>query len=99
MKTPKKMHFDIFASFLAFSTPSPKNLNFQRYFERIQLSTRKFYNHWFFLLSRRWYCSLSKIQKKSKFTKKKEKIKIYKKNREEKEKLRDQFGNLLTLLL
>jgi hypothetical protein len=45
MKTPKKMHFDIFASFLAFSTPSPKNLNFQRYFERIQLSTRKFYNH------------------------------------------------------
>jgi len=40
MKTPKKMHFDIFASFLAFSTSSQKNLNFQRYFERGQLLTR-----------------------------------------------------------
>ena len=86
MKTPKKMHFDIFASFLAFSTPSPKNLNFQRYFERIQLSTRKFYNHWFFLLSRRWYCSLSKIQKKIKIYKKKKKKSKFTKKTEKKKK-------------
>jgi len=39
-ENPKKMHFDIFASFLAFSTSSQKNLNFQRYFERVQLLTR-----------------------------------------------------------
>jgi hypothetical protein len=45
MKTQKKIHFDIFASFLAFSMSSQKNLNFQRYFERVQLLTRKFYNH------------------------------------------------------
>jgi hypothetical protein len=89
------MHFDIFASFLAFSTPSQKNLNFQRYFERVQLLTRKFYNHWFFLLSRRWYARFQKYKKIRK-------IKIYikkEKKKREKEKLRDQFGNLLTLLL
>jgi hypothetical protein len=39
-ENPQKMHFDIFASFLAFSTSSQKNLNFQRYFERVQLLTR-----------------------------------------------------------
>jgi hypothetical protein len=39
MKTPKKCIFDIFASFLAFSTSSQNNLNFQRYFERVQLLT------------------------------------------------------------
>jgi len=45
MKTQKKCIFDIFASFLAFSTSSQKNLNFQRYLERVQLLTRKFYDH------------------------------------------------------
>jgi hypothetical protein len=81
---PKKCIFDIFASFLAFSMSSQKNLNFQRYLERVQLLTLKFYDHWFSLLSWRWYCSLSKIQKIRK-------IKIYKKKRkrEGKEKLRD----------
>jgi len=44
-ENPKKYIFDIFASFLAFSTSFQKNLNFQRYFERVQLLTRKFYNH------------------------------------------------------
>jgi len=34
--------------------------------ERVQLLTRKFYDHWFSLLSWRWYCSLSKIQKNKK---------------------------------
>ena len=50
-ENPKKYIFDIFASFLAFSTSSQKNLNFQRYLKRVQLLTRKFYDHWFFLLS------------------------------------------------
>jgi flagellar basal body-associated protein FliL len=45
MKTPKKCIFDIFALFLAFLTSSQKNLNFQRYLERVQLLTRKFYDH------------------------------------------------------
>ena len=36
----KKYILDIFASFLAFSKSSQKNLNFQRYFERVQLLTR-----------------------------------------------------------
>ena len=40
MKTQKKCIFDIFASLLAFSTSSQKNLNFQKYFERVQLLTR-----------------------------------------------------------
>jgi hypothetical protein len=44
-ENPKKCIFDIFALFLAFSTSSQKNLNFQRYLERIQLLTRKFYDH------------------------------------------------------
>jgi hypothetical protein len=44
-KNPKKCILDIFALFLAFSMTSQKNLNFQRYFERVQLLTRKFYNH------------------------------------------------------
>jgi hypothetical protein len=44
-ENPKKCIFDIFASFLAFSTLSQKNLKFQRYFECVQLLTRKFYNH------------------------------------------------------
>jgi hypothetical protein len=39
-ETPKKYIFDIFILFLAFSTLSQKNLNFQRYFERVQLLTR-----------------------------------------------------------
>jgi hypothetical protein len=44
-ENPKKCIFDIFASFSAFSTSSQKNLNFQRYFQRVQLLTCKFYNH------------------------------------------------------
>jgi len=44
-ENPKKYIFDIFASFLAFSTSSQKNLNFQRYLKRVQLLTRKFYDH------------------------------------------------------
>jgi hypothetical protein len=39
-ENPKKYIFDIFALFLAFSTSSQKNLNFQKYFERVQLLTR-----------------------------------------------------------
>jgi len=39
-ENPKKYIFDIFTSFLAFSTSSQKNLNFQRYFEHVQLLTR-----------------------------------------------------------
>jgi len=39
-ENPKICIFDIFASFLAFSTSSQKNLNFQRYLERVQLLTR-----------------------------------------------------------
>jgi hypothetical protein len=35
----KKMHFDIFTSFLAFSISSQKNFNFQRYFKHVQLLT------------------------------------------------------------
>jgi hypothetical protein len=69
----QKMYFWYICLFLAFSTSSQKNLNFQRYLERVQLLTRKFYDHWFSLLSWRWYCSFSKIQKKIR------KIKIYKK--------------------
>ena len=64
-ENPQKLHFDIFALFLAFSTSSQKNLNFQRYLERVQLLTRKFYDHWFFLLRLHWYWSLLKIQKKN----------------------------------
>jgi len=78
MKT-QKMYFWYICLFLAFSTSSQKNLNFQRYLERVQLLTRKFYDHWFSLLSWRWYRSLSKIQKKNKknqFTKKKRKGKV-----------------------
>jgi hypothetical protein len=74
-KNPKKNAFWYICIFLAFLMSFQKNLNFQRYFERVQLLTLKFYNHWFFLLSRHWYCSLLKIQKKkrrkSKLTKKK----------------------------
>jgi hypothetical protein len=44
-ENPKKCIFDTFASFLAFSTSSQKNLNFQRHLERVQLLTRKFYDH------------------------------------------------------
>jgi hypothetical protein len=51
IKTLKKCIFDIFTLFLAFSTSSQKNLNFQSYLEYIQLLTRKFYDHLFFLLS------------------------------------------------
>jgi hypothetical protein len=36
-ENPKKYIFDMFASFLAFSTPSQKNLNCQMYFKRVQL--------------------------------------------------------------
>jgi hypothetical protein len=39
-ENPKKCIFDTFALFLAFSTSSQKNLNFQRYFEHVQLLTR-----------------------------------------------------------
>jgi hypothetical protein len=39
-ENPKIYIFYIFASFLAFSTSSQKNLNFQRYLERVQLLTR-----------------------------------------------------------
>jgi hypothetical protein len=38
-KNPKTCIFNIFVSFLAFSTSSQKNLNFQMYFERVQLLT------------------------------------------------------------
>jgi len=81
---PPKMHFWYICIVLAFSTLSQKNLNFQRYLERVQLLTRKFYDHWFSLLSWRWYCSLSKIQKnkKNQNLQKKRKRKV-------KEKLRD----------
>jgi hypothetical protein len=41
-ENPKKIHFDISASFLAFTTSSQKNLNFQMSFEHVQLLTRKF---------------------------------------------------------
>jgi len=34
--------------------------------ERVQFLMRKFYDHWFFLLSWRWYCSFLKIQKNKK---------------------------------
>jgi len=44
-KNPKIMFSNIFASFLAFSTLSQKNLNFQKYFEGVQLLTHYFYNH------------------------------------------------------
>jgi len=39
-ENPKICIFDIFALFLAFSTSSQKNLNFQRYLKRVQLLTR-----------------------------------------------------------
>jgi hypothetical protein len=39
-KNPKKYVFNIFASFLAFSTSSQNNLNFQRSLERVRLLTR-----------------------------------------------------------
>jgi hypothetical protein len=39
-ENPKICIFDIFASFLAFSTSSQKNLNFQMYLKRVQLLTR-----------------------------------------------------------
>jgi hypothetical protein len=41
-KNPKKMFFNIFASFLAFLASSQKNLNFQRSLERVQLLTCHF---------------------------------------------------------
>jgi len=41
-ENPKNMFFNIFASFLAFSASSQKNLNFQRSFERVELFTRHF---------------------------------------------------------
>jgi hypothetical protein len=42
IKNPKNTFFNIFASFLAFSALSEKNLNFQRSFERVRLFTRHF---------------------------------------------------------
>jgi len=45
MKTLKNAFLIYLHQFLAFSTSSQKNLNFQRYLERVQLLTRKFYNH------------------------------------------------------
>jgi len=60
------MHFLYICIVLAFSTSSQKNLNFQKYLERVQLLTRKFYDHWFSLLSWHWYCSLSKYKKNKK---------------------------------
>jgi hypothetical protein len=41
-ENPKNMFFNIFASFLAFSASSQKNLNFQRSFERVELFTSHF---------------------------------------------------------
>jgi hypothetical protein len=38
-KNPKNMFFNIFASFLAFSASSQKNLKFQRSLERVRLLT------------------------------------------------------------
>jgi hypothetical protein len=43
---PKKYIFNTFASFLAFSASSKKNLNFQRSFERVQLLTIIDFPHW-----------------------------------------------------
>jgi hypothetical protein len=41
-ENPKNTFLNIFASFLAFSASSQKNLNFQRSLERVQLLTRYF---------------------------------------------------------
>jgi len=55
-KIQKICFFTIFALFLAFSALSQKNLNFQRFFERVRLFTRYFQNYWFFSSRWRWYC-------------------------------------------
>ena len=70
IENKKKYIFNTFASFLAFLASSQKNLNFQTYLEHVQLLTRYFLNHWFSSLSRCWFARFQKIQKKSKFTKK-----------------------------
>jgi len=41
-ENPKKYAFNIFASFLAFSASSQKNLNFQKFFSRVWFFTRHF---------------------------------------------------------
>ena len=41
-ENPKKYILNIFASFLAFSALSQKNLFFQKFFERVRLFTRHF---------------------------------------------------------
>jgi hypothetical protein len=68
--------FNIFASFLAFSTSSQKNLNFQRSLERVWLLTRYFLKSLIFLIR-------GDVDKKIQKNKKNQ---IYKKR-----KLRDQF--------
>ena len=42
MKIQNNMFFNIFVSFLAFLASSQKNLNFQRFLERIRLLMRYF---------------------------------------------------------
>jgi hypothetical protein len=42
IENPKKYISNTLASFLAFLASSQKNLNFQRYLERVQLLTRYF---------------------------------------------------------
>jgi len=42
IENPKKYVFNTFASFLTFLASSQKNLNFQRYLERVQLLTHYF---------------------------------------------------------
>jgi len=76
----KKYVFNIFASFLAFSTSSQKNLNFQRSFERDRSFTRRFLKSLIFLIGSALILPFFKNTRKTR------KIKIYKKR-----KLRDQF--------
>ena len=67
----KKYVFNTFASFLAFLALSQKNLNFQRYLECVQLLTCYFKIIDFPLWVDIDIACFQKIQKKSKFTKKK----------------------------
>jgi len=87
-ENPKKYVFNIFASFLAFSASSQKNLIFQRSFERVRLFKRHFLKSLIFLIkSTLILLVFKKIQEKTR------KIKIYKKR-----KLRNQFWGMSNIL-
>jgi hypothetical protein len=73
-KNPKKYVFNIFAYFLTFSASSQKNLNFQRSLERGRLLTCYILKSPIFLIRVDIDKKNPKKKEKSKFTKKRKKL-------------------------